>query len=73
MNKKDLDTNSTDIIVSGVSAAVGLIPIAGGFVSEIVQNVIQNQREDRIVKFISDLSDELEKNAVFIRRTKKEI
>lgn len=31
--------------------------------SEIVQNVIPNQREDRNVKFISDLSDELEKIA----------
>ena len=61
MDKKDLNANSTDIIVSGISAAVGIIPVAGGFVSEIVQNVIPNQREDRIVKFISDLSDELEK------------
>ena len=71
MNKKDLDTNSTDIIVSGVSAAVGLIPIAGGFVSEIVQNVIPNQREDRIVKFISDLSDELEKTQFSLEELKQ--
>lgn len=71
MNKKDLDTNSTDIIISGVSAAVGLVPIAGGFVSEIVQNVIPNQREDRIVKFISDLSDELEKTQFSLEELKK--
>ena len=70
MDKKDLNTNSTDIIVSGISAAVGIIPVAGGFVSEIVQNVIPNQREDRIVKFISDLSDELEKTKFSLEELK---
>lgn len=70
MNKKDLNTNSTDIIVSGISAAVGIIPVAGGFVSEIVQNLIPNQREDRIVKFISDLSDELEKTKFSLEKLK---
>ncbi|MBP3920982.1 MAG: hypothetical protein J6D28_05390 [Bacilli bacterium] len=70
MDKKDLNTNSTDIIVSGISAAVGMIPVAGGFVSEIVQNVIPNQREDRIVKFISDLSDELEKTKFSLEELK---
>ena len=64
MNKKDLNTNPTDIITSGVSAAVGLIPFASGFMSEIIQNIIPNQREDRIVKFISDLSNELEKTQI---------
>lgn len=70
MDKKDLNTNSTDIIVSGISAAVGIIPVAGGLMSEIVQNIIPNQREDRIVKFISDLSDELEKTKFSLEKLK---
>lgn len=61
MDKKELKTNSTDIITSWVSAVVGMIPVVGGVVSELVQNLIPNQRQDRIVKFIESLSNELDK------------
>lgn len=70
MNKKDLETNSTDIIVSGISAAVGLVPLAGGFLSELVQGVIPRQREDRIANFIIELSDRLEKMEMSIYNLK---
>lgn len=66
MNKEQLNTNSTDIIVSGISAAVGLVPLAGGFLSELVQGVIPHQREDRIVEFIVDLNSRLEKMEISI-------
>lgn len=70
MDKKDLETNSTDIIVSGISAAVGLVPLAGGFLSELVQGVIPHQREDRIVNFILELSDRLEKTEISVYNLK---
>ena len=60
MDKKELNTNAVDIITAGVSASIGIIPYVGGFLSELVQNVIPNQREDRIVKFIIEMSEKLE-------------
>lgn len=71
MDKSELNTNAPDIIVSGVSAAVGIIPVAGGFLSEIVQNVIPNQREDRIINFISELSDKLEEMKFSLKELKQ--
>lgn len=70
MNKEQLNTNSTDIIVSGISAAVGLVPLAGGFLSELVQGVIPHQREDRIIEFILDLSNRLEQMEISINELK---
>ncbi|HPE14946.1 MAG TPA: hypothetical protein PLT65_03845 [Bacilli bacterium] len=60
MTEKNLKTNKMDIVVSATSATLGLIPYVGGFLSEIIQNVIPNQRQDRIVKFITSLNEELE-------------
>lgn len=59
MDKKELKTNVEDAIASGISAIVGTIPYLGGTFSEIIHNVIPNQRQDRIVKFIIELSDKL--------------
>ena len=70
MNQEQLNNNSTDIIVSGISAAVGLVPLAGGFLSELVQGVVPHQREDRIVDFIIDLSNRLEKLEITIDKLK---
>ena len=70
MGEKDLKTNLTDIIVSGISSVVGVVPLAGGFLSEFVQGVIPHQREDRIVNFIIELSDRLEKMEMSIYNLK---
>lgn len=61
MYKENLNTNTTDYVVSILSATAGLAPFVGGFLSEIVQGVIPNQRQDRVVEFIKDLCDRLER------------
>lgn len=71
MDKQQLKTNHTDIITSALSATVGCIPVAGGFMSEIVQNVIPRQRQDRIVDFISNLGDELERLEISVEELKE--
>ena len=60
MNEKDLDNKAIDVIASGISAAVGMVPLAGGFLSEIVKGVIPNQRQDRIVEFIKEINIKLQ-------------
>lgn len=59
MNKKDLETNKRDIIVSTASAATSLIPIIGGTLSEIIHCTIPKQREDRIVTFLKEVDARL--------------
>ena len=60
MEERDLDNKAIDVIVSGASAAVGMVPLVGGFLSEIVQEVIPNQRQDRIVEFIKEINSKLQ-------------
>ena len=61
MNEKELNTNDIDILVSGISGAVGAIPYVGNILSEIIHEVVPNQREDRMVKFLIDINDRLQK------------
>lgn len=63
---KQLDTNSTDYVVSGLKSLAGAIPFGGTFVGEILGNVIPHQRIDRIADFLKQLSskvEQLEKNS----------
>lgn len=66
MDKKKLNESKTDVIASVLSATVSNIPIVGSFGSEIISRLIPNQRMDRVVNFISDLSDELDKLKVSV-------
>lgn len=70
MNREDLKTNSVDIATSIISASVSIVPYAGGFLSELVQGIIPNQRQDRIVKFISELCERLDEMEFSIEELK---
>lgn len=71
MDKKELNPNAVDVITTGVSAAVGMIPVVGGVLSPLVQMVIPNQRQDRIVKFITEISEKLEEMEYSIEQIEK--
>ena len=60
MDKNNLKKNKTDILSSGLKAGASLIPFVGGTISELIQNVIPSQREDRIVEYLKELTNELE-------------
>ena len=59
MKQTDLENNGGDTFVSILSVTVSCIPFVGSFASEIVQSVIPNQRQDRIVKFVENIDSEL--------------
>jgi len=56
-----LGNTTADIVTSLVKGSTGLVPIIGGFIAEIVGNVIPNQRVDRIVQFVRLLEEKLGK------------
>lgn len=68
MNKEDLHTNKMDIITSTVATATSYIPIAGGALSEIIRMVIPNQREDRIVKFLTNIDKRLSELEITVEK-----
>jgi len=49
-----------DRVAASLRAAVSAIPFAGGALSEIISEVIPNQRMDRIERFLIFLSEEME-------------
>ena len=57
--KDNLQNNKIDLIVSAAKAAAGTVPIAGSFLSEIIGNIIPNQRVDRLAKYMKNLEDKL--------------
>ena len=58
-NTNDLNYNKADLISSIGKSAVGVIPIAGPFLSEIIGSVIPNQRIDRLTKFVQLLDEKV--------------
>ena len=56
---KKMQTNSVDIITSTLKASVGVVPIAGPALQELLSLTIPNQRLERVVNFIEILSFEL--------------
>ncbi len=51
----ELKGDARDYAVSGIKAALGMIPFAGSLLSEIAGNVIPQQRVDRIADFAERL------------------
>lgn len=62
MEKKDLNPSLTDHIVSGLKLGSNFIPIpgVGSVLSEIVGNIIPNQRIDRIADYVKILNSKIE-------------
>lgn len=59
-NKEDLDNNKTDLLVSISKSTLGIIPVAGPFISELVGNIVPNQRIDRLTKYSKELNKRIE-------------
>lgn len=63
MSKGDnqLSNNKSDWTAIAARASLGAIPVAGSFLAEIAGTLIPNQRIDRIVRYVTELNDQLEK------------
>lgn len=57
---EELQTNRTDGVVATAKAVFGMIPVAGSVISEVVGEVIPNQRMDRLVRFVEKLGEKVE-------------
>lgn len=51
------DANKTDYAVSVAKGLIGVAPIVGPLVAEIVGSIIPNQRIDRLTKYVRDLDE----------------
>lgn len=62
MNKTDeqFKNNRFDWTAIAAKASLSAIPVAGGFLAEVVGVLIPNQRIDRVAKYCSELDSELE-------------
>lgn len=55
----DLNQNRIDALVATAKSALGLVPFAGPLLSELVGNLIPNQRIDRLTKYAKELEERL--------------
>lgn len=55
--KPELGSTTTDLIASFAKVGAGQLPIVGSLVSEVVGNIIPNQRVDRIAEFVRLLDE----------------
>jgi len=58
---KDLQINKIDILASIAKSTVGALPFAGTLLSEIVENIIPNQRIERLTAYIQELDEKISK------------
>lgn len=63
-SKKDVDTEpkntASDISAMALRSAVGWIPFAGPILSEVITQLIPNQRQDRMADYLRRLNEKLE-------------
>jgi hypothetical protein len=59
VDKIELGNNKTDLIASIAKSALGTVPFAGTLLTEIVGNVIPNQRIDRLTKYVQILDEKI--------------
>jgi hypothetical protein len=57
----NLDNNTNDLLVSVAKSVVGIVPIAGSLLSELVGVLIPNQRIDRLTKYVIELDEKISK------------
>lgn len=73
MKIEELNNNKNDYAATILSATLGVVPVVGSFLSELVTQVIPNQRMDRVVNFIKGIAVELENQKIEIEELKKKI
>jgi hypothetical protein len=56
----DLGPNKKDVAVAVLRAVLGSVPVAGAVLSELISNIIPNQRMDRIERYLAGLGHRLE-------------
>lgn len=61
MSNKNLKNNNTDKLTSLAKSVVGAVPFAGTLLSELVENVIPNQRLERLSLYIGELDKKISK------------
>lgn len=71
MKQINLKSNGTDTFVSILSSTVSYIPLVGSFASELVQSLIPNQRQDRIVEFVKNIDYELQNMKIDFQELKE--
>jgi hypothetical protein len=59
-NQTSLGNKASDRVAAALRAAVSAVPFAGGLLSEIITEVIPNQRADRIERFLIALSERID-------------
>jgi hypothetical protein len=62
--KEKLEKNKQDFIASGLQATLGIVPFAGPFLQEVVENIIPNQRLDRLIEFTKILDKKLKESNI---------
>lgn len=70
-----LNSSSSDYVVSAAKGVLGAVPFVGSLLSEIAGTIIPNQRVDRIVKFAHELDErisEIEKNKILANLNNEE-
>lgn len=60
MLPNELENNRTDLITSISKSVLGIIPILGSGLSELIGVLIPNQRIDRLTKYIKELEKKLD-------------
>ena len=59
MDTDDLDLKKRDVGAAFTRSVVGAVPFAGQLLTEIIDNLIPNQRLDRLTKFVVELDKRL--------------
>lgn len=57
--KTDLETNMRDHVAGLAKGVAGMVPVVGPIVAEVVNNIIPNQRFDRISRFVVILEEKV--------------
>lgn len=56
---ENLYQNKTDALVASAKSLLGVVPLAGPLLSELIGSLIPNQRIDRLTKYVMELESKL--------------
>ncbi|WP_421978885.1 hypothetical protein [Roseivirga seohaensis] len=54
-DKDNLENNRADFLAAASRSTIGLVPLAGPLLTELISGIIPNQRMDRLTKYIQEL------------------